>query len=155
MVGIALDEVTTLHWHGLHIPGDVDGGPHQEIAPGGIWSPDVPIVQQASMNWFHSHTHGRTARQTYKGLAGVLLVEDDASLAADLPMTYGVDDFTLILQDKVFDGAGRLDYTLTGEVFEDGLQGETLVINGAVAPSTRERASSTPVTMPGAAPGNT
>ncbi|WP_424972707.1 multicopper oxidase domain-containing protein [Dinoroseobacter sp. S76] len=129
-----LDEVTTLHWHGLHIPGDVDGRPHQEIAPGGIWSPDVPIVQQASMNWFHSHTHGRTARQTYKGLAGLLLVEDDASLAADLPMTYGVDDFTLILQDKVFDGAGRLDYTLTSEVFEDGLQGETLVINGAVAP---------------------
>ncbi|MEM1078839.1 MAG: multicopper oxidase domain-containing protein [Pseudomonadota bacterium] len=129
-----LDEETTLHWHGLHIPGDVDGGPHQEIPQGTIWSPDVPIVQQASMNWFHSHTHGRTARQTYKGLAGVLLVEDDASLAADLPMTYGVDDFTLILQDKVFDGAGRLDYTLTGEVFEDGLQGETLVINGAVAP---------------------
>lgn len=129
-----IGEVTTLHWHGLHIPGDVDGGPHQEIAPGATWSPDVPIVQQASVNWFHSHTHGRTARQTYKGLAGVLLVEDEASLAADLPKTYGVDDFTLILQDKVFDGAGRLDYTLTGEVFEDGLQGDALVVNGALAP---------------------
>ncbi|MEM6308076.1 MAG: multicopper oxidase domain-containing protein, partial [Pseudomonadota bacterium] len=129
-----LDDVTTLHWHGLHIPGPVDGGPHQEIPTGGMWSPDVPIVQRASMNWFHSHTHGKTAQQTYKGLAGVMLVEDDASLAADLPQTYGVDDFTLVLQDKAFDGAGRLTYTLTGEVFEDGFQADTLVINGTLAP---------------------
>lgn len=129
-----IGEVTTLHWHGLHIPGDVDGGPHQEIAPRDTWSPDVPIVQQASMNWFHSHTHGRTARQTYTGLAGVLLVEDDASLAADLPKTYGVDDFTLILQDKAFDSSGRLTYAVTEEVFEDGFQGEALVVNGALAP---------------------
>lgn len=129
-----LDQVTTLHWHGLHIPGDVDGGPHQEIAPGAVWAPDVPLVQQASMNWFHSHVHGRTARQTHDGLAGVLLVEDDGSLSADLPKTYGVDDFTLALQDKAFDGAGYMTYTLTGEVFEDGFTGEALVINGTLAP---------------------
>ena len=29
-----LDEVAAIHWHGLHIPGEVDGGPHQEIEPG-------------------------------------------------------------------------------------------------------------------------
>lgn len=129
-----LDEITTIHWHGLHIPGDVDGGPHQEIQPGATWSPDVPIAQHASMNWFHSHMHGRTAEQTHNGLAGILLVEDDASLSADLPKTYGVDDFTLVLQDKVFDGAGRMSYTMSAEVFEDGFQGETLIVNGALAP---------------------
>lgn len=127
-------EVTTLHWHGLHIPGVIDGGPHQEIEPGQKWSPDVPITQHASMNWFHSHMHGKTARQTYKGLAGVLLVEDDASLSADLPGTYGVDDFTLILQDKMFSGSGQMDYVLTGDVFEEGFTGDTLVVNGAIAP---------------------
>jgi len=129
-----IGDVSTLHWHGLHIPGEVDGGPHQEIAPGDTWSPDVPVVQHASMNWFHSHTHGNTAEQTYRGLAGVWLIEDDASLAADLPKTYGVDDFTLVVQDKMFDGAGQLSYTLTGEVFEDGFVGDTLVVNGAIAP---------------------
>ncbi|MEL6644847.1 MAG: multicopper oxidase domain-containing protein [Pseudomonadota bacterium] len=129
-----LDEVTTIHWHGLHIPGEVDGGPHQEIEPGATWSPDVPIGQNASMNWFHSHMHGRTAQQTHDGLAGILLVEDDSSLSADFPKTYGVDDFTLVLQDKAFDGAGRMTYTLTGEVFEDGHQGETLIVNGTLAP---------------------
>lgn len=129
-----IGDVTTLHWHGLHIPGDVDGGPHQEIPPNQTWSPDVPIVQHASMNWFHSHTHGKTAQQTYKGLAGIMLIEDDASLSADLPMTYGVDDFTLVLQDKSFDAAGKMRYTLTEETFENGFMGETLVVNGAVAP---------------------
>ena len=129
-----LNEPVALHWHGLHIPGNVDGGPHQEITPGDVWRPEVPLDQRSSMNWYHAHTHGRTARQVYHGLAGVLLIEDDASLAADLPQTYGVDDFTLVLQDKVFDDAGQMTYFLNGEVFEDGFEGDTLVINGALAP---------------------
>ncbi|WP_293573908.1 multicopper oxidase domain-containing protein [Phaeobacter sp.] len=129
-----IGETSTIHWHGLHIPGDVDGGPHQEIEHGSVWSPDVPIVQHASMNWFHSHMHGKTAQQTYKGLAGVLLVEDDASLAADLPNTYGVDDFTLVLQDKTFDDSGKMAYELSAAVFEDGFEGDTLTVNGAIAP---------------------
>ncbi|MEM9724260.1 MAG: multicopper oxidase domain-containing protein [Pseudomonadota bacterium] len=129
-----LDEKVALHWHGLHVPGAVDGGPHQEIDPGATWRPIVPIRQRGSMNWFHSHTHGTTAPQTYHGLAGVMLVEDDASLAADLPNTYGVDDLTLVLQDKAFDATGRLFYELTGAVFEDGFEGDTLVVNGAIGP---------------------
>lgn len=133
-VGNNIGDISTIHWHGLHIPGDVDGGPHQEIEHGSVWSPDVPIVQHASMNWFHSHMHGKTAQQTYKGLAGVLIIEDDASLSADLPKTYGVDDFTLILQDKMFDGSGKMTYELSAAVFEDGFEGDTLVVNGAIAP---------------------
>ena len=129
-----IGDVTTLHWHGLHIPGDVDGGPHQEIEPGAIWSPDVPIVQNASMNWFHSHMHGKTSYQTYTGLAGIMLIEDDASLSADLPKTYAVDDFTLVLQDKTFDSAGKMSYVVNAELFEEGFIGDTLVVNGAIAP---------------------
>lgn len=136
-VANTIGDVSTIHWHGLHIPGDVDGGPHQEIEDGDVWSPDVPIVQHASMNWFHSHMHGRTAQQTYNGLAGVLLIEDEGSLSADLPKTYGVDDFTLILQDKTFDANGRMSYELTGEVFEEGFVGDTMVVNGAIAPVTQ------------------
>ncbi|MEO0485206.1 MAG: multicopper oxidase domain-containing protein [Pseudomonadota bacterium] len=129
-----IGDPSTLHWHGLHIPGDVDGGPHQEIAPGDTWSPDVPIAQAASMNWFHSHQHGRTASQVYRGMAGIMVIEDDASLSADLPKTYGVDDFTLVLQDKHFDAAGALHYDLTAAALEDGYLGDTLVVNGAIAP---------------------
>jgi FtsP/CotA-like multicopper oxidase with cupredoxin domain len=129
-----LEEISTLHWHGLHIPGDLDGGPHQQIQPGETWSPDIAIRQHASMNWFHSHAHGTTAKQVYKGLVGVMVIEDDASLSADLPNTYGVDDFTLVLQDKTFDEAGSMKYTLTEAAIDDGFIGETLVVNGAIAP---------------------
>jgi FtsP/CotA-like multicopper oxidase with cupredoxin domain len=129
-----IGEVTTLHWHGLHIPGDVDGGPHQEIEPGARWEPIVPIRQRASLNWFHAHTHGHTARQVYQGLAGVMQVEDDESLSADLPRTYGVDDFVLVLQDKQFDSRGQLVYELSGDTFENGFTGDRMVINGQVAP---------------------
>ena len=129
-----LDEVAAIHWHGLHIPGEVDGGPHQEIEPGRSWSPVVPIRQQASFNWFHAHTHGRAAKQVYTGLAGLMQVEDDASLSADLPKTHGVDDFTIVLQDKAFGDDGKMAYVLTKEGFEDGFLGDALVINGAIAP---------------------
>lgn len=132
-----IGDATTLHWHGLHIPGDVDGGPHQDIQDGAAWSPDVPIVQHASMNWFHAHAHGKTARQTYRGLAGLMLIEDDGSLSADLPGTYGVDDLALALQDKTFDSSGRMSYSLTEETLEEGFMGNTLVVNGVIAPCTR------------------
>jgi len=35
-----LDEVTTLHWHGMELPPSMDGGPHQMVAPGETWSPE-------------------------------------------------------------------------------------------------------------------
>ena len=41
----ALDCDTTVHWHGLAVPGDVDGGPHQVIRPGGSWRPILAIDQ--------------------------------------------------------------------------------------------------------------
>jgi len=33
-VNNGLDETTTVHWHGLHVPAEMDGGPHQQIPPG-------------------------------------------------------------------------------------------------------------------------
>ena len=38
-----LPEPTTLHWHGMRLPAAADGGPHQEIASGGTWSPSWTI----------------------------------------------------------------------------------------------------------------
>lgn len=130
----SLSESMACHWHGLHIDGQYDGGPHQEVAPGDTWSPNIPIAQRAGMSWFHSHTHGVTARQVYQGLAGTILIEDDDSLAADLPKTYGVDDFVIVLQDKLFDSMGKMSYPITEETAETGFFGDTIVINGVIAP---------------------
>jgi FtsP/CotA-like multicopper oxidase with cupredoxin domain len=56
-----LPEDTTIHWHGMHLPADADGNPHQPIAPGDTWSPSWRIDQPAATLWYHPHPHGRTA----------------------------------------------------------------------------------------------
>ena len=131
-----LDQGVSIHGHGLHVPGDVDGGPQSEIAPGSVWQPRLSIRQPAATCWYHSHTHGRTGYQTYHGLAGMMIIDDDDTDAMDLPNRYGVDDLPVIIQDRTFDAAGRLVYSLI-DAQEDGWYGDTVVINGAIKPVAR------------------
>ena len=127
-----VDETTTLHWHGMHLPAAMDGGPHQMVEPGATWSPEWTIDQPAATLWYHPHLHGQTAEHVYRGAAGMFLIDDPAA-APDLPATYGVDDVPLILQDKRFDGDGDLvdDEPLLNTV---GFLGDTIVVNGTVNP---------------------
>ncbi|MDE0282900.1 MAG: multicopper oxidase domain-containing protein [Gammaproteobacteria bacterium] len=131
-----LAEGVAVHGHGLHVPGDVDGGPQREIAPGDRWGPALSIVQPAATCWYHAHTHGRTGHQVYHGLAGLIIIDDDVSDSMDLPRQYGVDDLPVIIQDRTFDAQGRLVYSLN-DAGEDGWLGETVVINGAINPVVR------------------
>lgn len=127
---------TTVHWHGLVVPGELDGGPHQEIAPGGTWRPRLPVRQPAATLFYHSHVHLATAQQVYFGLAGVLIVADEAERELGLPSEYGVDDLPLVLQDRSFvDGrmvlpSGMMDLM-------QGRRGDTLLVNGTVEPVAR------------------
>ena len=43
-----LTEETTLHWHGLEVPGEVDGGPQGIIPPGGKRSVTLNVDQPAA-----------------------------------------------------------------------------------------------------------
>lgn len=54
-----LTEETTLHWHGLEVPGEVDGGPQGIIPPGGKRSVTLNVDQPAATCWFHPHQHGQ------------------------------------------------------------------------------------------------
>lgn len=97
-----LKEKTTTHWHGMHVAPSGDGGPHTIIGIGETWSPDFTVLDSASTMWYHPHLHWKTHEQVHSGLAGMILVRDDVEAAAGLPMTYGVDEFPLILQDRTF-----------------------------------------------------
>ena len=48
-----LNEQTTLHWHGLHVPAAADGGPAQIIDPGSTWRPSFEVQQRAGTFWYH------------------------------------------------------------------------------------------------------
>ncbi|HCS59796.1 MAG TPA: copper oxidase [Microbacterium sp.] len=125
-----LPEATSVHWHGMHLPAAMDGGPHQMIDQGETWRPAWMIDQPASTLWYHPHPHGETEKHVYLGLAGMFILDDDASLAADLPSEYGVDDLPLIVQDRSFDSNGRLELNNDGS--EPGMLGDTVMVNGTV-----------------------
>ena len=111
------------------MPAQLDGGPHQLIAPGATWRPVLPVRQPAATLFYHSHVHGETARQVYRGLAGVLIVADDAEAALDLPSEYGIDDIPLVLQDRQFEN-GRLVLPSGMMTVMEGSRGDTLLVNG-------------------------
>lgn len=125
-----LGEPTSVHWHGMHLPAAMDGGPHQEVEPGATWRPTWEIDQPAASLWYHPHPHGVTEEHVYRGLAGMFLLDDDASRAAALPQEYGVDDVPVIVQDKVFDDDGQLELSDNGS--EPGTLGGTVLANGTV-----------------------
>lgn len=124
---------TTVHWHGLLIPGELDGGPHQPIPPGATWRPNLPIRQPAATLLYHSHAHGLTAEQVYSGLAGMLIVTDQEEQGLGLPSDYGVDDLPLLIQDRQFQD-GRLVMPAGMMTAMQGRRGDTILVNGAPNP---------------------
>lgn len=125
-----LDEPISVHWHGLLVPGEHDGSPHLAIAPGAAWQPEMTIAQDPATVWYHSHIHERTAEQVYFGLAGVIHVTDGQDDARGLPSTYGIDDLTLVLQDRRFDASGRMVYDPSMMDIMHGFAGNRMLVNG-------------------------
>ena len=128
-----LDEMTTMHWHGMHVPARMDGTPHQRIEPGESWTASFAVHQQAAPLWYHPHPHGTTGRQVYRGVSGFMWIDDDESDALDLPKTYGVDDIPLVIQDRQFDDNGAFRFALT----QGAVYGNTVLVNGTWSPFLR------------------
>jgi len=122
-----LDEETTTHWHGFHIPAEMDGGPHQTIAAnGGTWSPTFEVKNNAATFWYHPHMHEQTWSQLNRGAGGFIIVQDDEEAALALPRTYGVDDIPLMLTSRSFDSDNA--FVLT----EVTPYGDEMLVNGTL-----------------------
>ncbi len=132
-----LPEPTTVHWHGLIIPGDVDGGPHQPVMPGGVWRPVLSIDQPAATLWFHPHFYPSTANQVIKGLAGLLIVDDEETDRLALPSRWGINDIPLIIQDRRFLPNGQFFDRMNLTAVTYGYIGDIVLANGAPYPVAR------------------
>lgn len=97
-----LNESTTVHWHGMHLPAVMDGGPHQVIPAGTLWQPYWTVKNQATTLWYHPHLHTTTQAQMTKGIGGFIIVKDPQEAALALPRTYGVDDIVLALTSRSY-----------------------------------------------------
>jgi FtsP/CotA-like multicopper oxidase with cupredoxin domain len=73
-----LPQPTTVHWHGIRVPIEMDGVPgisQPEVKPGGSFVYDF-VVPDAGLFWYHPHV--QSAAQVGFGLSGAVLVEDSA-----------------------------------------------------------------------------
>jgi bilirubin oxidase len=120
-----LMDTTTIHWHGMHLPAVMDGGPHQPIPPGTTWSPYWKMDNHAATYWYHPHMHMMALHQITQGLGGFLIVRDSAEAALNLPRTYGSDDIPLALTDRRF---------TPNNVLVDATYGDTMLVNGTLNP---------------------
>lgn len=130
----SLNDPTTVHWHGLEVISEMDGGPHQVITPNSTWSPYFVVDQPAATLWYHPHLLHKTGEQVYKGLAGLLYIEDEVSKALNIPKEHGVNDIPLIVQDKRFTENGDAPYNLTLRDTMNGFLGNSVIVNGAFKP---------------------
>ena len=103
-----LPESTIIHWHGLHVPDDMDGHPRFSIAPDARYVYAFTVRNRAGSYWFHPHPHGRTGKQVHAGLAGLFIVSDDEETSAGLPD--GAQDMLLVIQDRRFDRDNQFTY---------------------------------------------
>ncbi len=117
-----------LHWHGLHVPANMDGNPMYAINRGETYIYEFEILNRAGTYFYHSHAHGVTARQVYSGLAGLFIVSDDQEQALHLPS--GNLDVPLVIQDRSFDGQNQLVYSANMMQRMQGFLGDQILVNG-------------------------
>lgn len=121
-----LTDTTTIHWHGLHVAPKNDGGPHSIILPNTTWNPQFTVMDKAGTYWYHPHLHMQTDKHVSKGIAGLILVRDAEEATLGLPMTYGVDEFPIVMQTKGFDA--------TGQILVHTEMDTSVMINGTIDP---------------------
>ena len=119
-----LTEETTTHWHGVHLPAAMDGGPHQVIAVGATWSASFTVKNRAATYWYHPHLHMKSQEQLAYGAGGFIIVRDPQEAALALPRTYGVDDLPLALTSRRFKAANQFDLT--------AVYGDYMLTNGVL-----------------------
>ena len=130
---------TTVHWHGLHIPAIMDGGPRQVIPGGTTWSPSWTVMNDAATCWYHPHLHVATQEQLTLGAGGFLIIRDPQEAALGLPRTYGVDDIPLALTSRRYLTASNQfsfnQYAENGGTTSSlDNYGDTILINGTHLP---------------------
>jgi uncharacterized cupredoxin-like copper-binding protein len=104
VLGTKLAEPTTIHFHGMTVPADMDGVPvfsQDAVLPGGSFTYEFTIRNTGS-NMYHSHFNAQ--KQVPMGLLGPLIIPDPKDEPVD-------EDVTMVLND------GPLGFTMNGKGF--------------------------------------
>ncbi|MEV5750866.1 multicopper oxidase family protein [Actinoallomurus sp. NPDC052308] len=101
-----------------------------------------PLDQRPTMLWYHDHRMDFTAPAIWRGLAGLLIVRDDAEDALGLPA--GPRELPLMIADRAFARDGSLHYPALDPTLRErpgvqerylaGVLGDVILVNGAPWP---------------------
>ncbi len=130
-----LPEATSIHWHGMRVPNEMDGVPgvtQDPIAPGETFRYDF-VVNDAGTFWYHPHIN--SSAQVGWGMYGAVVVEDPDDSPA-----FG-EDIVLVLTDMSLTDLGEFLPQDNGGEFSDlfGREGSVLLVNGRVMPKLKAR----------------
>ena len=121
-----LDQDTTVHWHGIRVPNAMDGVP-------GLTQPPIKAGESFTYEFtppdagtFWYHPHANSLQQIGHGLAGLLIVEEQAPVAVDRDIAWLLQDWRLIDAGQIAPGFGSMmDAAMSGRI------GNLVTINGA------------------------
>ena len=122
----SLPQATTIHWHGVRVPADMDGteAVQSPVEPGGVFEYRF-VVPDAGTFWYHSHTN--ETEQLERGLYGGLIVRDPRDPAFD-------DERILVLDDLKLDDEGEIAPFGDEHEHHAGREGDVRLVNGVLEP---------------------
>jgi FtsP/CotA-like multicopper oxidase with cupredoxin domain len=124
-----LEVPTTIHWHGIRLPLNMDGVPYVSQAPvlPGEYFDYNFITPDAGSYWYHPHVS--SGEQLGRGLVGPLIVEEREA-------TGFKHERTLCLKSWHVDLQGAFtDFSVPREAARGGTPGRLSSVNGLTTPS--------------------
>ena len=124
-----LEVPTTIHWHGIRLPLEMDGVPYVSQAPvlPGEYFDYNFITPDAGSFWYHPHV--ASGEQLGRGLVGALIVEESEP-------TGFAHEHTLSLKSWHVDEQGAFTgFSVPREAARGGTAGRLSTVNGRHAPT--------------------
>ncbi|MCQ4272618.1 multicopper oxidase family protein [Pseudomonas kuykendallii] len=124
-----LEQDTTVHWHGIRLPLEMDGVPYLSQLPvkKGEYFDYRFLVKDAGSYWYHPHTS--SSEQLGRGLVGPLIVEEREPSGFQ-------HDHTLVLKTWHIDEEGAFTaFSVPREAAREGTRGRLTTINGKPTPT--------------------
>ncbi len=124
-----LDQPSTIHWHGLPVPPDQDGNPHDPVAPGAEHTYRFTLPKgSAGTYWYHPHPHGYTAEQVFRGMAGAFIVRAAADPLSEIAERH------LLISDLKLNADGSIAENDAND-WMNGREGQFVLVNGQHQPT--------------------
>ncbi len=131
-----LDDYTTMHWHGIRLPNNMDGVPYLTQFP--IAQNETYSYRFASSDagtfWYHPHC--MTMTQMARGLTGVLIVEEEEDPGFDQEIILNLKDF------RIGDDGSLLDFFTPRGAARSGTTGNLRTVNWQITPRYTANAGS-------------